>query len=57
MLDDKLYERILAHLKKDKTETMTEFTKRAFLNQLENDGDFEIRDILEESEDEESDTI
>lgn len=56
MLDDRLYDRILEHLKKDKEETMSEFTKRAFLNQLEKDGDFEIRDILEDSEDEE-DTI
>ncbi len=56
MLDDRLYDRILEHLKKDKEETMSEFTKRAFLNQLEKDGDFEIRDILEDSEDEE-DTV
>ena len=56
MLDDRLYDRVLAHIKEDKTETMSEFTKRAFLNQLEREGDFEIRDILEDLEDEE-DTI
>lgn len=51
MLDEELYDRVLTHLKKNNNEeSITEFTRRAFLNQLENDGDFEIRDMLEEKE-------
>lgn len=33
---------------KETGENLTDFYNRAILNQLENDGDFEIRDILEE---------
>ena len=32
----------------ERDENLTDFYNRAILNQLENDGDFEIRDILEE---------
>lgn len=47
MLDDILYKRVLDHLD---GESITEFTKRAFLNQLEKEGDFEIRDLMEVKE-------
>ena len=51
MLEEALYDRVLKHLKDNgNSESITEFTKRAFLNQLEKDGDFEIRDTLEEAE-------
>lgn len=36
---------------KEKGCTQTEFYNKAILNQLENDGDFEVRDLLEEEED------
>lgn len=47
MLEEDLYNRVLSRLDK---ETISDFTHRAFLNQLEKDGDFEIRDLLEEEE-------
>lgn len=57
MLEDILYKRVLEHLKEEcpysfnsSAERITDFTRRAFINQLENDGDFEIRDIMEEFE-------
>lgn len=51
MLEEKLYDRVLDHLKANgKEETVQEFTQRAFINQLENDGDFSIRDEMEELE-------
>lgn len=46
-----LTERVSVHIKAT-GENLTEFYNRAILNQLERDGDFEIRDILEVSEDE-----
>jgi hypothetical protein len=33
---------------KQRGETLTDFFNRAIINQLENDGDFEIRDIISE---------
>ena len=35
--------------------TQTEFYNKAILNQLENEGDFEVRDLLEEEENAECD--
>lgn len=47
MMSETLYNRVNQHIK-GSGENITEFTNRAILNQLENDGDFEIRDIIEE---------
>ena len=41
-----LSDRVLQHIK-ESGENLTECYNRAILNQLENDGDFEIRDIIE----------
>lgn len=46
MMSETLSERVLQHIK-ESGENLTEFYNRAILNQLENDGDFEIRDIIE----------
>lgn len=45
-----LINRVSSHVKAT-GESLTDFYNRAILNQLEKDGDFEIRDILEVSED------
>ena len=42
-----LMERVDKHTK-DTGESLGDFYNRAILNQLENDGDFEIRDLIEE---------
>ena len=46
---DLLMERVEKFCKNNSI-TQTEFYNKAILNQLENDGDFEIRDLLEEEE-------
>ena len=51
MASSSLMERVAKHVKKT-GENLTDFYNRAILNQLENDGDFEIRDILEEESNE-----
>ena len=49
MMEETLYKRILKHLEDNgNEENIQEFTNRAFINQLENDGDFTIRDEMEE---------
>ena len=54
MADEKLMERVQTHARKQ-GESLTEFYTRAIINQLENDGDFEVRDMIkEEKEDAES---
>lgn len=45
MADPKLMDRVQAHAKKN-GENLTEFYTRAIINQLENDGDFEVRDMF-----------
>jgi hypothetical protein len=47
MVDSVLLNRVNEHCKSN-GDTLTSFYNKALLNQLENDGDFEIRDILEE---------
>lgn len=47
MMSDVLMERVQSHVKKS-GENLTDFYNRAILNQLENDGDYEIRDLWEE---------
>lgn len=47
MMSDVLAERVQKHCKKS-GENLTDFYNRAILNQLENDGDYEIRDLWEE---------
>ena len=50
MADEKLMERVQTHARKQ-GENLTEFYTRAIINQLENDGDFQVRDmIMEEKE-------
>lgn len=50
MADEKLMEHVQTHARKQ-GENLTEFYTRAIINQLENDGDFEVRDmIMEEKE-------
>ena len=39
-------ERVAQHCK-NRGESLSDFYNRALINQLENDGDFEIRDIVE----------
>ena len=46
---DLLMERVEKYCKNNSI-TQTEFYNKAILNQLENGGDFEIRDLLEEEE-------
>lgn len=41
-----LMERVQTHVRK-RGENLTEFYTRAIINQLEKDGDFEIRDLVE----------
>lgn len=47
MANKTLIDRVSSHVSKN-GETLTDFYNRAILNQLENEGDFEIRDIVEE---------
>ena len=47
MMDSVLSERIAEHIKST-GETLSAFYNRAIVNQLESDGDYEIRDIWEE---------
>ena len=47
MMSDVLAERVQSHVKSS-GENLTDFYNRAILNQLENDGDYEIRDLWEE---------
>lgn len=50
MADPSLMDRVQLHAK-SRGENLTEFYTRAIINQLENDGDFEVRDmIMEEKE-------
>ena len=51
---DLLMERVEKYCKNNSI-TQTEFYNKAILNQLENGGDFEIRDLLEEEENVECD--
>ena len=46
MASDVLMERVEKHTKEN-GEKLSDFYNRAILNQLENDGDFEIRDLVE----------
>ena len=47
MMSDVLMERVQKNVKQS-GENLTDFYNRAILNQLENDGDYEIRDLWEE---------
>ena len=47
MASEKLMNRVIQHTAKN-NEKLVDFYNRAILNQLENDGDFEIRDEVEE---------
>ncbi len=47
MMSDVLSKRVQSHVK-GSGESLTDFYNRAILNQLENDGDYEIRDEWEE---------
>ena len=47
MASEKLMNRVIQHTAKN-GEKLGDFYNRAILNQLENDGDFEIRDEVEE---------
>lgn len=46
MASEKLMNRVIEHTSKN-GEKLVDFYNRAILNQLENDGDFEIRDEVE----------
>ncbi len=48
MMNPLLMEEVQKHIKIT-GETLTDFYNRAILNQLENDGDWEIRDLLEKA--------
>lgn len=48
MMSSVLAERVQAHVKQS-GENLTDFYNRAILNQLENDGDYEVRDVWEEA--------
>ena len=48
-----LASRVLSHHKENNpTETLSSFYTRALVNQLEKEGDFEIREILENAKEE-----
>ena len=47
MADESLMERVQNHTK-SRGENLTEFYTRAIVNQLENDGDYEVRDMIME---------
>lgn len=53
MADEKLMDRVQTHARK-RGETLTEFYSRAIVNQLEKDGDFEVRDMIEEENENEA---
>ena len=48
MADEVIMDRVSSHIK-ETGENLSDFFNRALLNQLERDGDFEIRDEVEES--------
>ena len=50
MMEGVLSERVQQHNRKT-GENLTDFYNRAIVNQLENDGDYEIRDLWEEQSD------
>ena len=50
MMEGVLSERVQQHTRKA-GENLTDFYNRAIVNQLENDGDYEIRDLWEEQSD------
>lgn len=50
MAKSNLMDHVQTHARK-RGETLTEFYQRAIVNQLERDGDFEIRDLIEEESD------
>jgi hypothetical protein len=50
MANKTLMDRVENHVKKNSEDNITKFYNRAILNQLEHEGDFEIRDIVEEEE-------
>ena len=47
MMNPAVAERVQQHTR-NRGESLTDFYNRAIVNQLENDGDYEIRDIMEE---------
>lgn len=47
MTEEVLIDRVQNHTKQS-GESLTEFYTRAIINQLEKDGDYEIRDLVEE---------
>jgi hypothetical protein len=47
---DILKDRIDSHVK-GRDESLTDFYTRAIVNQMENDGDFEVRDLMEVAHD------
>lgn len=48
MTAEVLADRVIQHCA-EREESLTDFYNRAILNQLENDGDFEIRDLFDEA--------
>ena len=48
MAEEILLDRVVKHADKS-GESLTEFYTRAIINQLEKDGDYEIRDLVEEA--------
>lgn len=47
-MSDNLHDRIVTHSKTAENDTIKDFIQRACVNQLEREGDFSIRDILEQ---------
>lgn len=47
VVEDLLMKRVAEHTT-TRNETLTEFYTRAIINQLEKDGDYEVRDMIEE---------
>lgn len=47
MADETLMNRVSEHAK-NRGESLTDFYTRAIINQLEKDGDYDVRDIYEE---------
>lgn len=47
IIEEALLEASQTHLKQD-ADSFTNFVQRAFINQLEKEGNYEIRDIMEE---------
>lgn len=50
MADDKLMKMVQTHARKQ-GENLTKFYTRAIINQLEKDGNFEVRDLIERTGD------